>query len=194
MKILLAAIEPELADAWERFCGHLSDVSVHHGPILDVSCDAVVSPTDGNGSMNRGISLHIRSRFGLQVEEQLKAHIRLRHNGELPVGSAEIVSTNNPNIPYLIAAPLSRSPMILRGSPNPYLAVRAALLLVKQGRFLSGPLEGQLVSAVVSSVVFPGLGTGGSQVAPYACAQQVRAAIEEVLLDCPLSPNPWEKS
>lgn len=44
--IVLAAVESPLADAWERFCGDLPFVTVHRGSILDVACDAVVSPAN----------------------------------------------------------------------------------------------------------------------------------------------------
>ena len=41
MKLVLCAIEPPLADAWETFCGELDFVTVHRGSILDVESDAV---------------------------------------------------------------------------------------------------------------------------------------------------------
>ena len=44
MKIILSAVETELADAWERFCGDLAAVEVHRGSLLHLSVDAVVSP------------------------------------------------------------------------------------------------------------------------------------------------------
>jgi O-acetyl-ADP-ribose deacetylase (regulator of RNase III) len=181
MKVILAAVNPELAQAWESVCGDLDGVSVHRGPILDARCDAVVSPTDTGGSMTGGINLHYSARFGWQMQERLQALIRERHHGELAVGSAEIIPTDNPDIPYLIAAPLRQGPAILKGTNNPYLAARAALLLVKEGRFHSGRLEGEPVASVVFTLAFPGLGTGGSRVDPTACAEQMRAAIEEVV-------------
>ena len=57
MNIVLAAVESELADAWERFCGDLDGVRVHRGSILDVNCDAVVSPANSFGFMDGGIDL-----------------------------------------------------------------------------------------------------------------------------------------
>jgi hypothetical protein len=36
MNIILTSLEAPLADAWERFCGDLPDVTVHRGSILDV--------------------------------------------------------------------------------------------------------------------------------------------------------------
>jgi hypothetical protein len=50
MNIVLAAVESDLADAWQLHCGDLLDVRVHRGSILDVHCDAVVSPANSFGS------------------------------------------------------------------------------------------------------------------------------------------------
>jgi O-acetyl-ADP-ribose deacetylase (regulator of RNase III) len=109
----------------------------------------------------------------------------------LLIGAAEIVHTDHLRIPFVIAAPTMRVPMILRDTVNPYLAARAALLLVKNGVFPDGPLQGELISAGVQSLAFPGLGTGVGQMDPDTCARQVRAAIEEVLLGRQSFPTSW---
>ena len=190
MKIYLTAVEAELADAWRKFCGDLPDVEVHHGSIFDLPCDAVVSPANSFGFMDGGIDMLYSRRFGWQVQERLQKRIRQHHGGELLVGAAEIVETDA-NIPFLIAAPTMRVPMILRDSVNPYLAARAVLLLVKNGTFPEGEWQGQRISEVVHSVAFPGLGTGVGQVGPAVCAHQVRTAIEDVLLEARGFPQSW---
>jgi hypothetical protein len=53
MHIVLAATEPPLADAWQRFCGELPNVTIHRGSILDVACDAVCKLQDRTGSWPR---------------------------------------------------------------------------------------------------------------------------------------------
>jgi len=58
--------------------------------------------------------------------------------GSADVGAAEIVETDAPQIPYLIAAPTMRVPMILKHRVHPYLAARAALLPVRYGACLDG--------------------------------------------------------
>lgn len=182
MNIVLAAVETDLADAWRRHCGDLPDVTVHRGSILDLSVDAIVSPANSFGFMDGGIDQLYSHRFGWDVQTRLQDSIRARHHGELLVGTAEIVETNNLQIPYVIAAPTMRVPMVLTDTVNPYLAARAALLLIRHGVAPWGGLAGQPISAVVTSVAFPGLGTGIGRVSPDTCAQQVRTAIEEVLL------------
>jgi hypothetical protein len=55
VKLILTAAEESLAEAWATFCGDLDFVSVHHGSILDVECDAVVSPANSFGFMDGGV-------------------------------------------------------------------------------------------------------------------------------------------
>ncbi len=171
MDIILTSVEDALADAWERFCGDLPFVSVHRGSIFDLSCDAVVSPANSYGFMDGGIDALYTLEFGWQVQEHLQALIREKHHGELCVGAAEIVETGDPRLPFLIAAPTMRVPTILRDSVNPYLAARAALLLVKHQKFTEGTYVGEKISDFVGSIVFPGLGTGVGRIGPNTCAR-----------------------
>jgi O-acetyl-ADP-ribose deacetylase (regulator of RNase III) len=194
MNIYLTAVDNELADAWERHCGSLPDVVVHRGSIFDLRVDAVVSPANSFGFMDGGIDHLYSQRFGWGVQRQLQELIQTRHHGELVVGAAEIVETENMAIPFVIAAPTMRVPMILRETVNPYLAARAVLLLVKHGVFSSGSLQGESISSAVLSVAFPGLGTGIGQVSPNTCAHQVRAAIEEVMLERGSYPRTWAEA
>ncbi len=194
MKIYLTGVEPELVEAWDRFCGDLEEVSVYHGSILDLPCDAVVSPANSFGFMDGGIDMIYSRYFGWHVQERLQKLIRERHHGELLVGAAEIVATDDPAIPYLIAAPTMRVPMILANSVNPYLAARAALLLVRHGIFPDGELQGTPVAGAIASIAFPGLGTGVGRVGPNTCARQMRAAIEEVLLEKAPFPASWKEA
>lgn len=191
MNIVLTSVEPALADAWEQFCGDLDGVSVHHGSIFDLSVDAVVSPANSFGFMDGGIDMLYTQHFGWHVQERLQDTIREKHFGELLVGAAEIVETDDADLPFLVAAPTMRVPMVLRDTVNPYLAARAALLLVKHGVFSHGTYAGEKVSDYVDSVAFPGLGTGVGGVGPITCAHQVRAAIEEVVLGNGVFPINW---
>jgi O-acetyl-ADP-ribose deacetylase (regulator of RNase III) len=191
MKIILSAVESEFAEAWSRFCSDFDFVEVHGDSILTLSCDAVVSPGNSFGFMDGGVDMLYIQHFGWHIQDRLQQIIKSKHHGELLVGAAEIVETDNPQIPYLIAAPTMRVPMILSNSINPYLAARAALLLIKYGTFASGSLKGEAVSGFVECVAFPGLGTGVGRLGPNLCARQVRAAIEEVVLEERKFPLSW---
>jgi len=194
LKIFLTAPDTALAAAWEQHCGDLPGVTVHRGSILDLSVDAVVSPANSFGFMDGGIDHLYSHEFGWDVQDRLQELIRTRHHGELLVGTAEIVETGHPRIPFLIAAPTMRVPMILRDTVNPYLAARAAFRLVRHGLIPTGIFAGERVETVVTSVAFPGLGTGVGQVGPGTCARQVRAAIEEVVLGRGQFPRTWAEA
>ena len=191
MNIILTSVDNALADAWEQFCGDLPFVSVHRGSIFDLSCDAVVSPANSYGFMDGGIDMLYTLEFGWQVQERLQELIRDKHHGELLVGAAEIVETGSSALPFLVAAPTMRVPMILQHTVNPYLAARAVLLLVKHGTFTEGTYTGEKISDFVGSVAFPGLGTGVGRIGPNTCARQVRAAIDAVLLGRETFPVSW---
>jgi O-acetyl-ADP-ribose deacetylase (regulator of RNase III) len=191
MKIILAAVDEPLANAWRDACADLDFVTIHQGSILDLTCDAVVSPANSFGFMDGGIDALYSQHFGWNVQNRLQELIREKHNGELLVGWAEIVDTDNAQIPFLIAAPTMRVPMILSDSPNPYLATRAVLLLIKNGIFASGMLQGERISDAVKSVAFPGLGTGVGRVPPAVCARQLRVAIDEIILGKNEFPVTW---
>jgi O-acetyl-ADP-ribose deacetylase (regulator of RNase III) len=188
-KIVLTALDHALAAAWERFCGDLPGVTVHRGSILDVECDAVVSPANSFGFMDGGLDALYARRFGPSVAQRVRATIRERHHGELLVGAADIVPTDDSRIPYLILAPTMRVPMVLTDSVNPYLAARAVFLLIKHGEF-----GGQPVRDFVKTVVLPGLGTGVGKVGPASCAHQVASAIRDILLGEYTPPRSWAEA
>lgn len=195
MKVVLVAREAALAGAWSKHYADVEGVTVHHGSIFDVACDAVVSPANSYGFMDGGIDALYSDRFGWQVQDRVRRLILDRHHGELLVGSAEIVETDNLSTPYLIAAPTMRVPMVLGPeSINPYLATRAVLLLVKYGRFTTGTFAGEPVSEHVGTIAFPGMGTGVGRVPAEICARQMRAAFDEFLLGRFRLPTSWAEA
>jgi O-acetyl-ADP-ribose deacetylase (regulator of RNase III) len=194
MKLILSAVDEALATAWHRFCGDLEFVQVHRGSILELTCDAVVSPANSFGFMDGGVDAIYRNHFGHAIQERVQRLIAERHHGEMLVGAADLVETGNPQIPYMIVAPTMRVPMVLNDSVNPYLAARAALSLVSRHNFHSGEYAGQPVSEKIQSVAFPGLGTGIGKIGPNTCAMQLRAAIEDVLLNGYTAPRTWAEA
>ncbi len=192
MNIVLTSVDAGLAEAWARFCGDLDCVTVHHGSIFDIACDAVVSPANSFGFMDGGIDLLYTQHFGWHVQDRVQEAIRAEHHGELLVGAAEIVEMGDALLPFLIAAPTMRVPTILPGDTvSPYLAARAALLLIKHGTFTQGTHAGEKVADYVGTVAFPGLGTGVGRVGPNTCARQMRAAIDAVVLGRETFPVSW---
>jgi len=193
-RIILAAVESPLANAWERFCGDLPFVTVHRDSILDVATDAVVSPANSYGFMDGGIDAQYLDYFGREIQTRVRRQIYDHHAGELLVGVADIVETGHATIPFLITAPTMRVPMVLHDSPNAYLAARAVFLLVQRGTFANGAFVGQRIAEHVRTVALPGLGTGVGRIGFNTCARQVRAAIDDVLLSGYQMPRSWAEA
>lgn len=188
MHIVLVDINKALVDEWQQTCGKIEGVTIVHGSIFEVNCQAIVSPANGFGYMDGGIDLAISEFFGWHVQDRVQERIKTQHHGELLVGLAEIVSTDHPQIPYLISAPTMRVPLVLGDQTvNVYLAMRAILLLLKFGQL---PRD-QAVSEVIETVAVPGLGTGVGQVSPQVCARQMRQALDDFWLAGYSFPGSW---
>lgn len=187
MRIILADTDRLLVNEWKRFFKDIPMITVYHGSIFDNPCDAIVSPANSFGFMDGGLDLTLSKYLGWHVQERLQEKIRTKHYGELIVGQAEIVETENRKFPYLIAAPTMRVPMILKDSVNPFLAMRAILLLITKGRFD----DNTPISNKVDSVVVSGLGTGVGCISPVICARQMRIAVGQVMLNEILFPHSW---
>lgn len=194
MQIILTALQASLAKAWTLVSDDLDFVTVHQGSILDIQCDAVISPANSFGFMDGGIDGVYMDHFGGEIQLKVRRQIFDYHHGELLVGTATIVETGDAHIPFLIAAPTMRVPMFLHESVNAYLAARAVFLLIKHGMFLTGPYEGEQISEHVKIVAFPGLGTGVGKIGAKTCARQVRAAIDDVVLEQYQMPKSWAEA
>jgi O-acetyl-ADP-ribose deacetylase (regulator of RNase III) len=90
-----------------------------------------VSPANSFGFLDGGIDTRYSERWGWVFRKAAKTNCG-KASGELVVGAAEIVETGDLTKPYLIAAPTMRLPMILGPETvNPYLTIRAVLLLIE---------------------------------------------------------------
>ena len=187
MKIILADLQPQILSAWRQIAGDKDYVSTQHGSIFEIKCDAMVTPANSFGFMDGGIDMAVSRFFGWQIQERLQKQIQTKHHGELLVGMAEIIPTGHAQIPYVISAPTMRVPMILNNTPNVYLAIRAALLLIKYGQFE----DGSAIASQVNVVAFPGMGTGVGQVTPDVFARQMKQAVEEVIEEKYRFPASW---
>lgn len=190
MNLIFVGPEQDVVSAWEEHFQGYAQVSVQAGSILEVDCDALVSPANSFGYMDGGLDMLISEFFGWHVQERLQDLIRNKHHGELLVGVAEIVPTDNARIPFVISAPTMRVPMILSDTVNVYLATRAVILLVLHGRFP----DGRPVNEDVHTVAVPGMGTGVGRVPPNTCARQMKAAVDDVLLKNSRFPPSWHEA
>lgn len=175
--LVLCAVDQPLTDAWQLLARDDSAITVHSGSILDVDAEAVVSPANSLGWMRGGIdALYAKAFQG--IEERVRTAVLTYHGGELPVGEALIVPTARERPRWLITAPTMRAPgeRLPVDTVHPFLAARAVFTLWATGTSEDGaPLR-----TLIRTIALPGLGTGVGGVTPTSCAQQVRAAWNEV--------------
>ena len=181
IKIILSALEAELAIAWEQeFTKSQIQVSVVQGDILETSADAIVSPANSFGFMDGGIDLLYTELFGRAVQQHLQDLIKNRFGGELVVGQAVTIPTHHEQFPWLISAPTMRTPADLTDTINVYLASKAALR--------SALDEG------LDSIVFPGMGTGVGNLNYNIAAVQMRRGFTDALHGMKPVSSLWERS
>ncbi|GAA5158609.1 MULTISPECIES: macro domain-containing protein [Amycolatopsis] len=176
--LVLCAVDEPLFRAWHSVLDRLKgSVRVHHGSVLDVAAEAVVSPANSFGWMRGGIDA-VYARAFPEIEQNVRSAVLAYHGGELPIGEAVIVPTGEPAPAWLISAPTMREPgeRLPEDTVHPYLAARAVFLKWRDGRLE----HGVDVRAVVDTIAMPGLGTGVGGVRPETCARQVAAAWAEV--------------
>jgi O-acetyl-ADP-ribose deacetylase (regulator of RNase III) len=190
MQIVLATPDAAMAAAWsEAFSG--TDASIYNGSILEVQCDALVSPANSFGFMDGGLDLAYSQHFGWELQMRLRRQILERHGGELLVGAAELVETGRTVPGLMIAAPTMRVPMRLpEDSVNAYLSTRAALLAAREGRLP----DGTAASSRITVLSVPAMGTGVGRMSAKVSARQMRAAYDAVITSPAKLPTSWAEA
>jgi len=163
MQILLVDRGTAMIRAWRDAFADRDDVEVIEDDYFARSAGAMVSPANSFGIMDGGLDAAIRDQLGFVVQQRVQRAIVERHHGELPVGAAEIVETDDQRWPVLVVAPTMRIPESVAQTLNAYLAFRAIVLACRR--------------ASIASVVCCGLGTGIGGMEPRRAAIQMRMAL-----------------
>jgi len=100
MHFYLRDIDTRLVSEWQASFAGCHDVKVSSGDIFEAEAQAIVSPANSFGFMDGGIDLVYSRRFGWELQERLQALLRGEHAGELPVGQAVIVPTQDTSTPF----------------------------------------------------------------------------------------------
>ncbi|HEY1572320.1 MAG TPA: macro domain-containing protein [Pseudonocardiaceae bacterium] len=176
-RIVLCGVTESMTLAWRDIAAERPGIDVHHGSILEIGTDAVVSPANSFGLMRGGIDA-VYSRAWPTIEQRVRSAVLAFHGGELPIGEAVVVPTGAVKPGWLISAPTMRDPgtVLPEDTVHPYLAARAVFRLWENGRVE----DGRPVRRVIRSIAIPGLGTGVGDVSPTTCARQVAAAWDEL--------------
>lgn len=164
MQITICDMNRGLADSWPH---EILPVIAITGSILDVDCDAVVSPANSFGFMDGGVDYAYSAHLGWDIQERLQREISQLPMGELLVGQALVIPTTSARIRNVISAPTMRVPRRILDAGDIYLACRAAVMAASD--------------AGLEHIAFPGMGTGCGdvrfEVAATAMAKGIRDGI-----------------
>lgn len=173
LRVSVGDLNPDVADRLAYHFHGVDAVEVVQGNLLDLGCDAIVSPANSFGDMGGGIDKAIDDFHGGEAQQLVTAAIRGQYLGELPVGAALIVELPARRWPFVVAALTMRIPGSVHGSLNAYLSMRAALVAVLRHNAAGG--------RPIRSLAVPGLGTGVGGMDYDEAAGQMRAAYDNVI-------------
>lgn len=122
-------------------------VDIAVGDIFEkLPVDAFVSPANSFGYMDGGIDLYYCQQIGWHLQERIQSTIKANTKfGELLIGEALMIDTDNEKAPRMISAPTMRMPG-LTSAANVFLATRAAVAHAYEHG--------------VKTLALPGMGTG----------------------------------
>lgn len=166
--------DAEMCEAFRvRFAG-LPNVRVVRGRFEDLEPhDCFVTAGNAFGIMTAGIDAAVVRRFGEPLIARVQHHIMDRYFGEQPVGTAFIVPTDDPTLPFLAHAPTMRVPGNVEGTDKVYAATWASLLAI-QAHNRSGAQQ-------IEVVALPAMGTGFGGVPFSEAARQMSVAYRHFL-------------
>jgi len=170
MQVTLCDKKDSVVAAWERRFEKSPEVRIVTDDIFSCGSDAVVLPGNSYGFLTRGLELQASQLFGFELQDLIRKKIREDYNGELLVGQGLVIpckELGNGETPctHLIYVSACRTPRIVDGTLNAYLAARGAFLALAEPE-----AEG------IKSVALPGIGTGESGMPEEICARQMRYA------------------
>jgi O-acetyl-ADP-ribose deacetylase (regulator of RNase III) len=166
--------DEEMCEAFEhRFAG-LPNVRIIKGRFEDLPPhDCFVTAGNAFGIMTAGIDAAVVHRFGEPLMERVQHHIMDRYFGEQPIGTAFLIPTDVPSLPFLCHAPTMRVPGSIAGTDKVYAATWSALLAIHAHNVQS--------TDRIDIVAFPAMGTGFGGVPFSEAARQMAVAYRHFL-------------
>lgn len=157
----------------ERFAG-LPNVRVVRGRFEDLEPhDCFVTAGNAFGLMTAGIDAAVVRRFGEPLMRRVQHRIMDEFFGEQPVGTAFVVPTGDPQLPFVCHAPTMRVPGSIADTDKVYAATWAALLAVVAHNRASAER--------IEVVALPAMGTGFGGMPFGEAARQMAAAYRHLL-------------
>ncbi|MHC5543893.1 macro domain-containing protein, partial [Singulisphaera rosea] len=137
LRVSLCDKNPDVVRAFLEHFHDVEGVEILEGNVLDLECDALLSPANSFGYMDGGFDKHIDDFYQGEAQRAVLSAIAERHFGELPVGLAILLEMPSRRFPCLVVAPTMRIPGAIRETLNAYLALRAAFIAI-EGRNSAG--------------------------------------------------------
>ena len=163
-----------MCEAFRRRFEGLPNVRVVKGRFEDLEPhDCFVTAGNAFGLMTAGIDAAVIRRFGESLMQQVQYHIMDQYFGEQPVGTAFILPTGDPTLPFLAHAPTMRVPGNIEGTDKVYVATWAALLAIQA--------HNQSSAQRIEVVAIPAMGTGFGGVPYDEAARQMAVAYRHLL-------------
>jgi O-acetyl-ADP-ribose deacetylase (regulator of RNase III) len=179
-------ISKELYDVLLLAFHDLESVTVHRGSICSTSVDCLIAPGNSFGFMDGGADRAINSwmtsysPLGPCFAEVVKGEIHRQYYGDLPVGSCILVNApREAPVKFVAYAPTMRVPESVSHTLNAYLAMRAALVSVRNCPY------------PISTIACTPLCTGAGKMPPSRAAAQMREAWDAVARD---GPTTWSEA
>ena len=168
-RIWLVHPEEAMCAAFSERFRRLPGVRVIQGRFEDLGPhDAFVTAGNAYGLMTAGIDAAVIHFFGEQLMRAVQYRIMDEYFGEQPVGTAVVVPTGHPSIPFLVHAPTMRTPGCIEGTDNVYRAMWAALLAIQS--------HNRVGERKIEVAGFPAMGTGFGGMPFREAARQMAVA------------------
>ena len=158
-----------MCDAFRRRFDGLPGVRVIRGTFEELEPhDAFVTAGNAFGIMTAGIDAAVVRYFGESLIRRVQQRIMDDFFGEQPVGTAFVLPTEHPSIPFLVHAPTMRVPCSIAGTDKVYNATWAAFLAIHAHNRGAG--------RKIEVAAMPAMGTGFGGVPYDEAARQMAAA------------------
>ena len=173
-KIWLVHPQEAMCEAFRARFDRIPGVEVIRGRFEDLPPhDCFVTAGNSYGLMTAGIDAAVIRRFGESFMERIQHRIMNQFLGEQPIGTAFVLPTNDPSLPFIAHAPTMRTPGNIEGTDKIYSATFAALLAIHA--------HNQMAEEKISVAAFPAMGTGFGGVAFGEAARQMAVAYRHYL-------------
>lgn len=166
--------EESAAEAFRRRFAGMPNVRVIRGRFEDLEPhDCFVTAGNAFGLMTAGIDAAVVRRFGDRLMRRVQHTVMDRYFGEQPVGTAFLVPTDDPALPFVCHAPTMRVPGSIEGTDKVDAATWAALLAIHA--------HNQTTEQRIDVVAMPAMGTGFGGVSFDEAARQMAVAYRHFL-------------